>query len=70
VFCAYRLAELETHINTIRAELRKAVLVASAITDGALDGEFRVDPMHTKGERDLAAMVQVVFEHMPDHPGA
>jgi hypothetical protein len=28
-FKAYRLTELETYINTIRAELRKAVLVAS-----------------------------------------
>jgi hypothetical protein len=42
----------------------------SAITDGASDGELRVDPVHAEGERDLAAMVQVVFEHMPDHPGA
>src|SRR5438309_9240546 len=36
----------------------------------ALAGEFRREPVHAEGERELAAVVQVVFEHMPDHPGA
>src|SRR5438067_6698652 len=36
----------------------------------ALAGEIRREPVHTEGERELAAVVQVVFEHMPDDPGA
>src|SRR5437588_12682338 len=36
----------------------------------ALAGEIRRELVHTEGERELAAVVQVVFEHMPDDPGA
>lgn len=37
---------------------------------GASPGEIYLDAAHAKGERDLAAVAQVVFEDMPDHPGA
>src|SRR5258706_13519263 len=36
----------------------------------ALAGETRRETVHAEGERELAAVVQVVCEHMPDHPGA
>src|SRR3984893_3531511 len=38
--------------------------------DPALAGENRREPMHAEGERELAAVVQVMLHHMPDHPGA
>jgi hypothetical protein len=36
----------------------------------ALAGEIRREPVHAKGKRELAAVVQVMFHHMPDDPGA
>ncbi len=35
-----------------------------------LAGEIRRHPVHTQGERELAAVVQVMLHHMPDDPGA
>src|SRR5512146_2050143 len=32
--------------------------------------EIRREPIHAEGERDLAAVVQVVLEHVPDDPRA
>ena len=36
----------------------------------ALAGEIRREPVHAEGERELAAVVQVMLQHMPDDPGA
>src|SRR6266581_620719 len=36
----------------------------------ALAGEIRREPVHAEGEREFAAVVQVVLHHMPDDPGA
>jgi hypothetical protein len=36
----------------------------------ALAGEIGREPVHTQGEREFATVVQVVFHHMPDDPGA
>ena len=36
----------------------------------ALAGEIRREPVHAEGERELAAVVQVMLHHMPDDPGA
>ena len=36
----------------------------------ALAGEIRREPVQAEGERELAAVVQVMLHHMPDDPGA
>jgi hypothetical protein len=36
----------------------------------ALAREIRREPVHAEGERELAAVVQVMLHHMPDDPGA
>ncbi len=35
----------------------------------ALAGEIRREPVHAEGERELAAVVQIMLHHMPDDPG-
>src|SRR5690242_3552822 len=37
---------------------------------GASAGEIRGDAVHAESERELAAVVQVGFEDVPDDPGA
>jgi len=36
----------------------------------ALAGEIRREPVHAEGERELAAVVQIMLHHMPDNPSA
>src|SRR5947199_10631393 len=36
----------------------------------ALAGEICRKPVHAEGERELAAVVQVMLHHMPDNPGS
>src|SRR5689334_20553770 len=48
---------------TLTQQIRSTGGVASA-------GEIRFDSVHAEGERELAAVVQIVFEHVPDDPGA
>src|ERR1051326_4093479 len=37
--------------------------------EAALAGEIRREPVQAEGEREFAAVVQVMLHHMPDDPG-
>lgn len=51
------------------AEACARAALARATSARTLGGD-PVYLVYAKGERDLAAVAQVVFEDMPDHPGA
>src|SRR5207302_4866940 len=50
-------------------DMMKQHLSMSSLSQ-ALAGEIRREPVHAEGERELAAVVQVMLHHMPDDPGA
>ena len=57
-------------MNTLADELASIQTSSEPSLEPALAGEIRREPVHAEGERELAAVVQVMLHHMPDDPGA
>src|SRR5947208_11832913 len=60
----------EAYMNTLGDELTSIQISSEPSLELALAGEIRREPVHAEGERELAAVVQVMLQHMPDDPGA
>src|ERR1700730_1758463 len=60
----------EAYMNTLADELAGSPTSSEPSIEPALAGEIRREPVHAEGEREFAAVVQVMLHHMPDDPGA
>jgi hypothetical protein len=65
-----KLSIKEAHMNTLADELVSIQTSSEPSLSQTLAGEIRREPVHAKGERELATVVQVMLHHMPDDPGA
>src|SRR5258708_1114709 len=65
-----KLSIKEAHMNECGDELVSIETSLEPSLSQALAGEIRREPVHAEGERELATVVQVMLQHMPDDPGA
>ena len=60
----------EAHMNTLADELVSIQTSSESSLSRTLARGIRREPMHSLGEREFAAVMQVMLHHMPDDPGA